>query len=94
MNNTPFSIVHTQSLENYGDTVSYYKFKGGSTYLVSGANCLATAVAMVMAEQAKMGNKVPNFPCHWNEFETEEQAIMSLDEWQREYLRRLDASGW
>ena len=48
--------VHTQTLENYGahsgtgrfqDDENYWKFKGGSTYLVKGLGRLQDAVAFI-----------------------------------------------
>lgn len=73
-------VVHTQFLENYGahaesgkfsDDNHYWKFKGGTTYVVDGLDREADAVAFVMAGFSE--NNVG-----WKEYPSKTQ---SYNEW-------------
>jgi len=57
-------VVHTQGIENYGahaesgkfeDNQHYWKFKGGTTYVVSDVDREQDAVAFVMAAFSENG---------------------------------------
>ena len=59
--------IHTQVLENYGahsesgkyaDGHSYWKFKPGTTYIVSDCDSMQNAVAFVMAFQKECAGRV------------------------------------
>ena len=66
--------IHTQTLENYGahsesgkysDGNAYWKFKSGTTYIVSDVERLQDAVAFVMAAFSENGIGWKEFPCHY-----------------------------
>ena len=69
-------VVMTQGLENYGahaesgafaDNNHYWKFKGGTTYIVSDVEREQDAVAFVMAAFSENGIGWKEFPCHWHD---------------------------
>ncbi len=73
-------VVHTQTLENYGahsedglysSGNAYWKFKGGSTYIVSDVEREQDATAFVMAAFSENG-------IGWKEYPAE---VQTLDEW-------------
>ena len=81
-------VIKTQSLENYGAHAddgkfssgnAYWKFKGGTDYIVSDCERLQDAVAFVMAKFSE--NNIG-----WKEFPTE---FLTMDEWQSQ-LSELD----
>ena len=76
--------IHTQTLENYGahsesgkysDGNAYWKFKSGTTYIVSDVERLQDAVAFVMAAFSENGIGWKEFPCH---YETEEEWLAGM----------------
>ena len=73
-------IVHTQTIENYGahadsgrfeDGHSYWKFKGGDTYLVEDLDREQDAMAFVAALVMENGIAYKEYP----------SAIMTVQEW-------------
>ena len=73
-------IVHTQTLENYGahadsglyaDGHSYWKFKGGDTYLVEDVDRAADAMAFVAALVMENDIGYKEFP----------SAVQTVQEW-------------
>lgn len=85
-------VVHTQGMENYGahqdsgkfsNNDHYWKFKGGTTYVVSGVERVQDAVAFIMAAFSDNDIGWKEFPCHWTT-ESEWLAEMSSDiqDWQ------------
>ena len=73
-------IVHTQTIENYGahcesgkfaDGHSYWKFKGGDTYLVEDVDRAADAMAFVAALVMENSIGYKEYP----------SAIMTVQEW-------------
>ena len=84
-------IVHTQTIENYGahadsgrfeDGHSYWKFKGGSTYIVSDVEREQDAVAFVMAAFSVNDIGWKEFPCHW---ETEADWLAGMADDEQDY---------
>ena len=64
-------VVHTQGLENYGAHCeggqfssgnAYWKFKGGSTYIVSDVDREQDAIAFVMAAFSENGIGWKEYP--------------------------------
>jgi len=71
-------VVHTQTLENYGahsesgkfaDGQTYWKFKGGDTYVVDGLDRIQDAVAFVGAISIENGIGWKEFPCHYTTYD-------------------------
>ena len=62
-------LVHTQTLENYGDEEKpWWKFKGGSTILVLGVSKQANAMALVALKYSGSEYKYyKELPIQWNE---------------------------
>ena len=88
---TKFAI-HTQVLENYGAHAedgkfasgnAYWKFKPGTTYIVSDCERLQDAVAFVMAAFSENSIGWKEYPCH---YETE-------GEWLWEEHREIQREG-
>jgi hypothetical protein len=85
--------ITTQTLENYGAHCDsgrfaagehYWKFKGGTDYIISGLDREQDAVAFVAAVCMENGIGYKEFPCHWEEvtadFQTEfEKSQMEYD---------------
>ena len=76
-------VVKTQTLENYGahDTDgkfssgnAYWKFKGGTDYIVSDVERPADAMAYVMAAHSHNCISMKSIPTE----------VMTLDEWEKE----------
>lgn len=102
-------VISTQYLENYGlhDYDSdgkypeghYWKFKGGTDYIVTGFGNLADAVAYVQATLHEFGNTLgtKEFPRVWRTFEKWEEELLGFEledrESVRENARRLDPRG-
>ena len=103
-------VISTQYLENYGYHDSresdgkypenhYWKFKGGTDYIVTGFDSLADAVAFVQATLHKFGNTIgtKEFPRVWRTFEKWEEELSEHDSEHEAYLRktakRLDPRG-
>lgn len=70
-------VVHTQGLENYGAHCedgqfssgnAYWKFKGGSTYIVSDVDREQDAIAFVMAAFSENG-------IGWKEYPSASQTV-------------------
>ena len=77
-------VITTQFLENYGahadsgrfeDGAAYWKFKGGSDYLVRDLDRIQDAVAFVAALVLENGISVKEFPVEW---QTEAEWISKL----------------
>ena len=73
-------VVHTQTLENYGahsedglysSSNAYWKFKGGSTYIVSDVDSMQNATAFVMAAFSENGIGYKEYPAD----------VQTVDEW-------------
>ena len=84
-------VVMTQGLENYGahaesgafaDNNHYWKFKGGSTYIVSDVEREQDAVAFVMAAFSENGIGWKEFPCHWS---TESDWLEDMADDEQDY---------
>ena len=84
-------VVMTQGLENYGahaesgafaDNNHYWKFKGGTTYIVSDVEREQDAVAFVMAAFSDNGLGWKEFPVEW---ETEADWLEKLEEDDADY---------
>jgi len=98
---TKFAI-HTQTMENYGahsedgkfaSDNHYWKFKPGTTYIVSDVDRIQDAAAFVMAAFSENGIGWKEFPCHY-ETEDEWLAGMASDDedyqqFQKECARRV-----
>ena len=94
--------IHTQTLENYGahsesgkyaDGNAYWKFKSGTTYIVSDVDRIQDAAAFVMAAFGENGIGWKEFPCH---YETEEEWLAGMadddedyQQFQKETARRV-----
>ena len=87
-------VVTTQILENYGahcesgryaDGMAYWKFKGGTDYVVSDVDRPADAMAFVMAAQSSNTIGYKEFP---TEVQTYDEWVAALpeDEDYREFL--------
>lgn len=72
--------VHTQVLENYGAHCedglyasgnAYWKFKGGSTYIVDDVDSMQNATAFVMAAFSENGIGYKEYPAD----------VQTVDEW-------------
>ena len=71
-------LVHTQSLENYGDEEKpWWKFKGGSAILVLGVSKQANAVALV-ASKYSSNDHYRETPVQWSEVEDD---FVPSDDW-------------
>jgi hypothetical protein len=84
-------VVHTQGIENYGahaesgkfdDNQHYWKFKGGTTYVVSDVDREQDAVAFVMAAFSENGIGWKEFPTHW---ESENEWLMGMADDDQDY---------
>ena len=87
---TKFAI-HTQVLENYGAHAedgkfasgnAYWKFKPGTTYIVSDCERLQDAVAFVMAAFSENSIGWKEYPCH---YETEGEWLAGMAGDDEEY---------
>jgi len=87
-------VIHTQTLENYGahsesgkfaDGQSYWKFKGGDTYVVDGVERMQDAVAFVAAISIENGIGWKEFPCHFTTYNEWMAEIRDSSEDYREY---------
>ena len=81
-------VVKTQTLENYGahdadgkfsSGNAYWKFKGGTDYIVSDVERPADAMAYVMAAHSENCISMKSIPTQ----------VMTVDEWRKE-LETLD----
>ena len=83
-------VIHTQFKENYGahdwdgqgECPQYWKFKGGSTYIVSDVEREQDAVAFVMAAFSVNDIGWKEFPCHW---ETEADWLAGMADDEQDY---------
>ena len=87
-------VVHTQTLENYGahsesgkfaDGQTYWKFKGGDTYVVDGLDRIQDAVAYVAAIVMDNGIGAKEFPVEWKTYREWVEALPEDDDY-REFL--------
>jgi len=85
-------VISTQYLENYGahsehgtyaHNQHYWKFKGGTDYVVTGLDRIQDAVAFVQAYLApsKRGNNlmVKEFPTEWQSYSDWRESIDGLE---------------
>ena len=84
-------VIHTQTLENYGahaesgkysDGNAYWKFKPGTTYIVSDCERVQDAAAFVMAAFSENSVGWKEFPC---EYQTELEWLESMEEDSEDY---------
>lgn len=87
-------VVHTQTIENYGahsesgkfsDGASYWKFKSGETYVVSGLDRIQDAVAFVAAIGMENNISFKEFPCHYTTYDEWLAELADDSEDYREY---------
>ncbi len=83
---TAVHLVSVQSVEYYGER--YYKFKGGFAVLVR-TDKDATAMGLVLGYLAERGLSKGFYPSFCQPFATEEEALASLPEWDREFEATL-----
>ena len=94
--------IHTQVLENYGahsesgkyaDGHSYWKFKPGTTYIVSDCDSMQNAVAFVMAAFSENSLGWKEYPAHYQTEAEWLSDMMDDDEdyrtFQKECARRV-----
>jgi hypothetical protein len=79
-------LVSVQSVEWYGER--YYKFKGGFAILVRTAK-EATAFGLVLEYLVANNLASGYYPRHAEAFASEEEALASLPEWDREFREVL-----
>lgn len=77
-----FHLVSVQSVEYYGER--YYKFKGGFAILVR-TDKDATAMGLVLEWLSEQNLSRGYYPCLCQPFHSEEEALASLPEWDREF---------
>tara|TARA_R110000803_G_scaffold126384_3_gene193870 strand:- start:2365 stop:2718 length:354 start_codon:yes stop_codon:yes gene_type:complete len=84
-------VVHTQGIENYGAHCedgkfssgnAYWKFKGGTTYIVQDVDREQDAVAFVMAAFSENDIGWKEFPTHW---ESEQEWLMGMADDDQDY---------
>lgn len=89
-------VVKTQYLENYGahsadgkfsSGKAYWKFKGGTDYIVSDCNRPADAMAFVMAKYSSNNIFFKKFPVEVMDLEDWEDEINELTEDHRDFLK-------
>jgi len=77
-------VVETQGLENYGahsesgkfaDSTHYWKFKGGTNYIVSGLDRPQDAMAFIAAIGMENGIGWKEWPCQ----------VQTLAEWEQQF---------
>ena len=89
-------VISTQTIENYGAHAgdgkfssgnAYWKFKGGTDYIVSGLDRIADAAAFVMAKAGENSLGYKEFPI---EMQTYDEWVAKLpeDEEYREFLTK------
>ena len=89
-------VISTQTIENYGahcedgkfaNGNAYWKFKGGTDYIVSGLDRIADAAAFVMAKAGENSLGYKEFPI---EMQTYDEWVAKLpeDEEYREFLTK------
>ena len=91
-------VVHTQYYEDYNMEASswdegYYKFKGGTTYLLFGFNKTATAVAFVHKELCYP----TEFPSAWEEYTYDDASLIYtkyLEEDRSDDVKKIDLHHW
>jgi hypothetical protein len=79
-------LVSVQSVEWYGER--YYKFKGGFAILVR-TDKEATAFGLVLEYLVANNLASGYYPRHAEAFASEEEALASLPEWDREFREVL-----
>lgn len=82
------ALVTTQYVESYSENPDrpYFKFKGGSHYIVH-TDKDATAIGVVLQELAQRGLSNGEYPRGVQFFASVEDALNSVDEWEREYVK-------
>jgi hypothetical protein len=86
----PVALVSTQYVEPYSDDpkTPYYKFKGGSYYLVQ-TSLEATAIGVVLKHLNDRGFSAGSYPTTVSLFSCVENAVASLEEWERDGVTQL-----
>lgn len=88
-------VVKMQDLENYGAHAedgkfssgnAYWKFKGGTDYLVIGLDRIQDAVAFVAATQSCNSIDWKSFPTEYMEYDEWIESIEDLDHDYRSHL--------
>ena len=76
-------LIHTQSLENYGYEPNYqwWKFKGGSTILVTGCDKIANAVAFVMKHESVVNGAYMSIPVEWKQVSDDFEPVLDMEYW-------------
>lgn len=86
------ALVITQYVEDYGigagGSKPHFKFKGGSSYIVE-TDKDATALGVVLGYLASTGRSAGEYPRSVHFFASKDEAIASLDEWEREYVKEV-----
>ena len=92
-------VIQTQYLENYGAHTGngsfkaggfWWKFKGGSDYLVSGFDRMQDAVAYIAEKYCAVldvGGK--EFPSKWDTYEGWLESIQDYDQDYKDFLVKL-----
>ena len=88
--------IHTQVLENYGahsesgkfaDGHSYWKFKPGTTYIVSDCDSMQNAVAFVMAAFSENSLGWKEYPAEYMDIHEWIEELEADDEDYREFKK-------
>jgi hypothetical protein len=81
--------IDVQLMENYGahqesgcflDDSAYYKFKFGTTYVVTGIDRLQDAVAFTMEYLCTNNKHYKEFPIEWREWTKQDEEDLIQDE--------------
>jgi len=83
-------VISTQYLENYncdnpGEGDDYFKFKGGSDYVVSGFDRIQDATVFVLDTKCFNNDMCKEFPASWHTYD-EWLANLPEDPEYREFL--------
>ena len=88
-------VISTQTIENYGAHAedgkfssgnAYWKFKGGTDYIVSGLDRIADAAAFVMAKAGENSLGYKEFPIEMQTYEEWEAKLSDLSTDYQEFL--------
>jgi hypothetical protein len=81
--------IDIQTLENYGahqdsgcflEDCAYYKFKFGTTYVLTGIDRIQDAVAFAMEYLCQNNKHYKEFPVEWREWTKEDEEDLVKDE--------------
>ena len=86
----PVALVSTQYVESYSDDpkIPYYKFKGGSYFLVQTGKD-ATAIGVVLQYLSDKNFSSGSYPTSVSFFSSVEAALGSVEEWERDRVTLL-----